>query len=108
METLIKQSDKSVGETSKDRAEAKAVYRMSGNEKFNRKEIIRVRREATIRRMSGYGGTILGIQDTTAVNDNTRLKTEGIGYISDKTLGVNIPGGNRRRAGVRAAGPVRL
>jgi hypothetical protein len=40
--------------------------------------------------MAEYGGTILAVQDTTGVNYNTRLKTEGIGYISDKTLGVNV------------------
>jgi hypothetical protein len=40
--------------------------------------------------MSEYGGTILAVQDTTGVNYNTHLKTEGIGHISDKTLGVNV------------------
>jgi hypothetical protein len=90
METLAKQPDKSIWEASEDRAEAKAVYRMLGNEDFDREEIIRAHREATLRRMSGYSGTILAVQDTTAVNYNTHLKTEGIGYISDKTLGVNI------------------
>ena len=90
METLIQQPDKSVWEASEDRAEAKAIYRMLGNEDFDREAIIRTHREATIRRMAGSGGTILAVQDTTAVNYNTHLKTEGIGYISDKTLGVNI------------------
>jgi hypothetical protein len=63
---------------------------MLGNEDFDRQEIIRAHREATIRRMAGYGGPILAVQDTTGVNDNTHLKTQGIGYISDKTLGVNV------------------
>jgi hypothetical protein len=90
METLAKQPDKSVREASEDRAEAKAVYRMPGNKDFDREEIIRAHREAAIRRMSGSGGGIMAVQDTTTVNYNTRLKTEGIGYISDKTLGVNI------------------
>ncbi|MDR0629578.1 MAG: IS4 family transposase [Treponema sp.] len=63
---------------------------MLGNGDFDREEIIRAHREAIIRRMSGYGGTILAVQDTTGVNYNTHLKTEGIGYISDKTLGVNV------------------
>jgi hypothetical protein len=65
METLIKQPDKSIWEASEDRAEAKAIYRMLGNEDFDREEIIKARREATIRRMSGSGGTILAVQDTT-------------------------------------------
>jgi hypothetical protein len=63
---------------------------MLGNERFDREEIIRAHREATIGRMAECGGTILAVQDTTGINYNTRLKTEGIGYISDRTLGVNI------------------
>jgi hypothetical protein len=90
METLIRQPDKSIGEASENRAEAKAIYRVPGNESFDREEILRAHREATIRRMAEYGGTILAVQDTTGVNYNTHLKTEGIGYISDKTLGVNV------------------
>jgi hypothetical protein len=90
METLIRQPDASIWEASENRAEAKAIYRMLANESFDRKEIIRAHREATIRCMAEYGGTILAAQDTTAVNYNTHLKTEGIGYISDKTRGVNV------------------
>jgi hypothetical protein len=63
---------------------------MLGNEAFDPAEILTAHREATIRRMAGYGGTILAVQDTTGVNYNTHLKTEGIGYISDKTMGVNV------------------
>jgi hypothetical protein len=36
METLIKQPDASIWEASKNRAEAKAIYRMLGNESFDR------------------------------------------------------------------------
>jgi hypothetical protein len=90
METLCKQPDKSIWEASKNRAEAKAIYRMLGNDAFDREEIIKAHREATLRRMADYGGTILAVQDTTGVNYNTHLKTEGIGYISDKTMGVNV------------------
>jgi hypothetical protein len=90
METRMKQPDKSIWYSSENRAEAKAIYRMLGNEAFDREEIARAHRAATIRRMSEYGGTILAVQDTTGVNYNNHLKTEGIGYISDKTLGINI------------------
>ncbi|GHU12921.1 IS4 family transposase [Spirochaetia bacterium] len=90
METLVKQPDKSIWYSSADRAEAKAIYRMLGNDGFDQDEIARTHRAATIRPMSEYGGTILAVQDTTGVNYNNHLKTEGIGYISDKTLGVNI------------------
>jgi hypothetical protein len=63
---------------------------MLGNEEFDRQEIIRTHREATIRRMAASGGGILAVQDTTGVNYNTHLKSEGIGYVSDKTLEVNV------------------
>jgi hypothetical protein len=90
MDTMIKQPDKSILYSSENRAEAKAIYRMLGNEDFNREEIIRTHREAAIKRMSEYGGTILAVQDTIGVNYNTHRKTEGIGYISDRARGVNV------------------
>ncbi|MDR0638596.1 MAG: hypothetical protein LBG27_06825 [Spirochaetaceae bacterium] len=63
---------------------------MPGNESFDGEEILRARHEAAIRRMAGYGGTVLAVQDTAGADYNTRLKTEGIGYISGKTRGVTI------------------
>jgi len=67
-----------------------AIYRLLGNEGMDREEILRANREATIGRIMQQGGTILAVQDTTSLNYDTHEKTEGIGYISDKTLGVNI------------------
>jgi len=61
---------------------------MPDNGKLNREEALRTHREATIRRMAQHGGTILAVQDTTSLNYNTHGKTEGIGYISDKTLDI--------------------
>jgi hypothetical protein len=43
----------------------------------DREEIARAHREATIRHMVEYGGTIMAVQDTTGVNYNTHVKTEG-------------------------------
>jgi hypothetical protein len=74
-------------EASEDRAEAKAIYRMPGNERFDRVQIVRAHREAMIRRMAGYGGMILAVQDTTGVNYNTHVKTEGIGISATKHWG---------------------
>jgi hypothetical protein len=90
METLSKQADKSIWFSSENRAEAKAIYRMLGNDKLDREDVLRAHREATIKRMAAHGGTILAVQDTASLNYNTHKKTEGIGYISDTTLGVNI------------------
>jgi hypothetical protein len=85
METLAKKPDKSIWFCSENRAEAKAIYRMLGNENLDREEVLRAHREATLKRMVHHGGTILAVQDTTSLNYHTHEKTEGIGYISDKT-----------------------
>jgi hypothetical protein len=91
--TLHKQQDKSIREESADRAEAKAIYRMPGNESFDREGILSAHREATIGRMAGHGGTdYSGRSGYRGANCNTRLKTQGIGYISDKTRRVSIHG----------------
>jgi hypothetical protein len=90
METLSKQPDKSIWFCSENRAEAKAIYRLLGNENLDREEILRTHREAAIGRIAKHGGTILAVQDTMSLNYNTHEKTEGTGYISGKTLGVNI------------------
>jgi transcriptional regulator with PAS, ATPase and Fis domain len=90
METLAGQPDKSIWFCSENRAEAKGIYRMLSNDGLNREEILRAHREATVRRMAESEKTILAVQDTTSLNYTTQTKMEGIGYISDNTLGVNI------------------
>ncbi|MDR2630878.1 MAG: transposase, partial [Spirochaetaceae bacterium] len=47
METLSRQPDKSIWASSKNRAEAKAIYNLVGNEKFDRNEILKAHREGT-------------------------------------------------------------
>ena len=90
MDTFAGQPNKSIWSCSENRAEAKAVYRLLGNEDLSGEEILRTHREATIKRMIESERTILSVQDTTSLNYNTHKKMEGIGYISDNTLGVNI------------------
>jgi hypothetical protein len=90
MNTLSKHPDKSIWFCSENRAEAKAIYRMLGNDNLEREEVLRAHRESTIRRIARHGGTILALQDTTSLNYTSHEKTEGLGYISDKSLGVNI------------------
>jgi hypothetical protein len=63
---------------------------MPGSENLDREETLRTCREQTARRMLEAAETILLGQDTASLNCNTHKKTEGIGYISGKTLGVNI------------------
>jgi hypothetical protein len=89
MGKMAEQPDKSIWLSSGSRSEAKAVYRMLGNEKLDRQEILRCHREATIERMGGHD-VILAIQDTTSVNYENHTKMEGLGYNCDKALGINI------------------
>jgi hypothetical protein len=89
METLAKDPQKSIYGSCATRAESKAIYNLLGNDKFDKDEIIKAHRMATIRRMSGQP-VILAVQDTTSVNYDTQQEMEGNGYISDKTMGVNI------------------
>jgi len=56
METLAGQPDKSIWVSSENRAEAKAIHRMPGNESLDREEILRAHRESTVGRMARHGG----------------------------------------------------
>ena len=89
METLAKDPQKSIYGSCATRAESKAIYNLLGNDKFDKSEVIKAHRVATIRRMEGQP-VILAVQDTTSVNYDTQQDMEGNGYISDKTMGVNI------------------
>jgi len=90
METLAGEPDKSIWCCSENRAEAKAIYRLLGNEKLDREEILRTHREATVKRILQSGKTILAVQDTTGLNYDGQAKMEGIGYFCEHSLGVNI------------------
>lgn len=91
MRKLEKDPQHSILSTMGSRSEAKAVYRMLGNEKFSWQEIHRVHKESTIERMvSCQEQIILAVQDTTAVNYHTHTKTKGLGYNCEKTRGINV------------------
>jgi hypothetical protein len=75
MVTLSRQPDKSIWASSSNRAEAKSIYNMVGNEKFDQNEILRAHREGTIKRMADEP-VILTVQDTTGVNYNGQWNSE--------------------------------
>jgi hypothetical protein len=89
METLSKQPGGSIWAGSGNRAEAKAIYNMLGNEKFDRDETARKHMEGTVKRTADEP-VILAVQDTTGVNYHGQQKMKGNGYVSAKTMGVNI------------------
>jgi len=91
MENLAKEPEKSIWLASGNRSEAKAAYRMLSNEKLNDEEILCQTVESTNRRISeSCCKIILAVQDTMLVSYDGHEKTAGIGWISDKTLGVNV------------------
>ena len=91
MVKLEKQPDKSILSSTGSRSEAKAVYRMLDNEKFEMNEILNSHKEATIERIiNSDNKIILAVQDTMSVNYSTHIKTKGLGYNCDKSLGINV------------------
>jgi len=89
MGTLARDPRRSIYGSSANRPEAKAVYNLLGNEKFDIEEVLKAHRAATIRRMEGRP-LIFAVQDTTSVNYNSQKEMEGNGCIAEQTLGVNI------------------
>jgi hypothetical protein len=87
MSDLSDQPDKSIWLASGSRANAKAVYRMIGNEKCTKESIMSAHREAAGKR--NEESKLLSIQDTMCVSYEGHSKTEGLGYSSEKTLGIN-------------------
>jgi len=87
MSDLSEQPDKSIWLASGSRTNAKAVYRMIGNPKCTKESILRAHRETV--RERNEEKILLAIQDTMCVSYEGHTKTEGMGYSSEKTLGIN-------------------
>ena len=88
MENLSKEPDKSLWLVSGNRSEAKATCRMLSNKKLKDAKILRQTVESTNRRISeSVSEVILAVQDTMLVPYDGYEKTNGIGWISDKTWG---------------------
>lgn len=85
---LSEQPSKSIFLSSGSRAQAKAVYRMLGNEKMTADGVLSAHRDAIGERIEGEA--MLAIQDTMAVNMSGHEKTEGMGYNCEQSLGVNV------------------
>jgi len=89
MSDLSDQPDTSILLASGSRANAKAVYRMLVNEKFHKDGILTAHRDATVVRSSEHN-VLLSIQDTMFANYDTHVKTKGMGYNCEQTLGMNV------------------
>ena len=87
VENSTKNADKSILGSGKGRGDAKAFYRLLGNEKFDTEQLLGSASASTFDRMSG---TVLLLQDTTDVNLNGHKKTKGLGYSSEHVYGVKV------------------
>ena len=74
MSDLSEEPEKSIL-SSGSRANAKAAYRMLGNEKFTKESILAAHKDTTNTR--NQNNTLLAIQDTMAVSYTTHKKTAG-------------------------------
>ncbi|GHU16311.1 hypothetical protein FACS189472_01090 [Alphaproteobacteria bacterium] len=90
MKTLSKSPEKSIYGSSEKRSEAKAIYRLLGNESFNLEEVKRSHKASTIKRIKDIGGVVLAVQDTSSINYNGHKKTKNLGYCCDNVLGINL------------------
>lgn len=87
VENMTKNAGKSILGSGKGRSEAKAFYRLLGNEKFDMDQLLGVASASTYGRLNG---TVLLIQDTTDINLNSHKKTKGLGYSSEHVLGIKL------------------
>lgn len=88
-ELLARQPEKSISAACGSWNDAKAAYELFDNEKVSREDMLESHRKCTIERMKGHK-ILLGLQDTTSLDFNTHLSTEGLGPVNDsvKSLGL--------------------
>jgi hypothetical protein len=87
MDNLTKNARESILGAQGSRSDAKAFYRLLGNEKFDIEKLADAARRSTISRMEG---TVLLIEDTAEINLGGHKKTKGLGYSSAYVRGVRL------------------
>lgn len=93
MKTLSNKPQSTITGASRNKAEAKAIYRMLSNEKLTEKAILISHRGETLKKIKKVENKIiLAIQDTTGINYTTHKKTEGLGNFctTEGCLGFNV------------------
>ena len=85
LEQLSQEPSASISAACKDPHQAKAVYRLTGNEKFTTEALYEISREETIRMIVESGVKVILIpQDTMSLDYTGLKKTKGLGYTCDK------------------------
>jgi hypothetical protein len=87
VENLTRRIQQSIYAASGGRSQAKAVYRLLANEKFETDKVQGGIKDACIEQMKNYD-TVLLVQDTTEIDLNGHKKTEGLGYCDQHNRGI--------------------
>jgi hypothetical protein len=89
VEDLTNNSQEMLFSATGSRSNAKAAYRLLANKKFTTEKLAKGNAEKVVEMMAGEPVVLL-VQDTTDTNYNTHKKTKGLGYSSEKVLGIKI------------------
>ena len=87
VENLTKRMRESIYAASGGRSQAKAIYRLLANDKFETDKVQGGIKDACIEQMKNCN-TVLLVQDTTAIDLNGHKKTEGLGYCDQHNRGI--------------------
>ena len=89
MEDLTNNPQKAIFSASGSRSQAKGGYRLISNPKFTLEKLQEGVSQKSLETMADESVVLL-VQDTMDVNYNTHKKTVGLGYSSEKVLGVKV------------------
>jgi hypothetical protein len=89
VEDMTNNPGKAIFSASGSRSQAKGGYRLLANPKFTLDKLQEGANQKSIETMSDESVVLL-VQDTMDVNYNTHKKTIGLGYSSEKALGVKV------------------
>ena len=89
VEDLTNNSQKMLFSATGSRSNAKAAYRLLANDKFTTEKLSESNTKKVVEMLEGESVVLL-VQDTTDANYNTHKKTKGLGYSSEKVLGIKI------------------
>jgi hypothetical protein len=89
LDALTEHPAESILKAMGDRHQAKAVYRMLANKRFEIDKVKKAHASSTLARIAEQK-TVLLVQDTTTNNLNTHKKTEGLGYCDEFNKGVLV------------------
>lgn len=90
-EKIAENPDKSILQASGGKNAAEPIYQLFNNRRFNMDVVRDEHKKMTVERIIAGGyKVVLAPQDTCGINYSGHKKTEGLGYFTDTTLGINV------------------